>query len=575
MKKRLFTYLTLILITILFITFEGCLAVQDPPNSNPNNPAFQAVEPVVKENVYQITEPGHLLYMAQHPDRSYALADDIDMKGYIWTPIDDFTGSLTGLIAGDFNYTISNLTIAVDQDHENNGFFRILSGTVRDINLQNVSISSSETLSGNIGVIAGVVKTEIIDVDVNDSSIYAPIKDAKIGLLCGQTDGALTLCKVGGTLDLSLEGGSSYIGGGVGASEKSVVSFEVRTNISVTGTKTSGSVGGLTGYTANIVRDSSYIGHMFVSTDNEFSAGTLVGNLAGGSITSGYNCARSCQINGAVAANEFCGTQAPEASLIFCLSRSNENLEELLSDAEYALRKKVVDYAYRMATYRWYPLKTISYSDACGSSHDQIYKAGNVYFGLPYAHLNSSMDKFLSYLDKNNIVVDSVPPTTAGLQMLGNDCADLVYWSWSQVEADITYTLTENAICINGVQAVDGFKVNSVLSTSDICSYNGAKVMYEAYANVQMGDALLFGPGHMRLAAEAAYVFRNQDGTINASKSYIVAHEQGLSLSLLNERHSSCGTYTKYTFAQLFETNYIPVTIDAFKNGHLQWIYHQ
>jgi hypothetical protein len=162
---------------------------------------------------------------------------------------------------------------------------------------------------------------------------------------------------------------------------------------------------------------------------------------------------------------------------------------------------------------------------------------------------------------------DSVP--TEGFDHLfGNDCADSMFWAYSQISSKVTYTLTRNAICTNGMLPVGGYEVTSTEKTADICAANGMQKMYEAYACTKLGDALLFAPGHIRMAAENAYVFRNADGSINPGLSYILTHEQGAAMgSTMEKRRSSCQTYTKYTFTQLFYANYIPLTIEAFTAG--------
>ena len=175
-----------------------------------------------------------------------------------------------------------------------------------------------------------------------------------------------------------------------------------------------------------------------------------------------------------------------------------------------------------------------------------------------------------AYMDANGVVDTSVLPTTGynGWDyMLGNDCADAVFWSWSQVSSSVCYTFTENMIGQNGVLLVGDYVLADNTSTKNTCKLNGAAVMYEAYAQIKMGDAILYGPGHVRMAAEAAYVYRNPDGSINPQKSYILTHEQGYGTPEMVERHSTCKVYGKYTFEKLFSSNYIPITVAELTQG--------
>ena len=579
MKQRISV---LVLAVLMLMVFAACTGpqIQNPSNTtdpieDPTQestegvtlPSFDPVEPVEKNGVYQITEPAHLTYLAQHPDKDYALAEDIDMHGYVWTPVEDFSGKLTGLIASTFNYTISNLVIEVKEGDTNVGFFRTVSGKVQDVNFENVTLVCPGTFSGNAGIVAGHCKSALDDVVVKNCAVTATVKDANVGLLCGKMDKDVTVCEATGSLKVTLAGGTSYVGGGFGYASGTIINSEIRTDITAEGTGTTGAAGGIAGYATGVVRGTNYIAHLKVSGDATYAAGSLVGHLAGG-MSGCYNCARSLNVTGAVAANNYCGIQDAGVEVTGCLTRDNANIEDTLSAAELALRQKVVAHAYQMATYRWYPSKTIEYTDGCGGNrHSQTYVAGKVYFGMPYTHKNSSFAKFLSHLDENHVVLDSLSADITGLQQLGNDCADLVYWAWSQVEADLKYTLTNDAICVNGVLPVGNYNVNSIVATADICSHNGAQVMYEAYAKLQMGDAVLYAPGHMRLVAEAAYVFRNPDGSIDPTKSYIVTHEQGAGCTNLDSTRTTCKVNGKYTFSTLFSGDYIPVTMEAYSKG--------
>lgn len=571
MKKRILFALLAVLMLFALAACENTTQNQDPTVPEPTLPVFEVVEPTQKDGVYQLSEPGHLLYMAENPSKKYALSDDIDMCGTTWKPIDDFTGSLTGQIYSFFNYTISNVVIEVAEGDANVGFFRTISGTVEEINFHNVTVTGTSAFTGNLGIVAGQSKTALTDVEVKDSTInVASVKDANIGLICGKLNKDANDFTATGAINVKLVGGTSYIGGGIGYAEGNVFTADIRTDLTLEGTGTAGAAGGITGYMAKIARDVNYGGHIKVTAEATYAVGAMVGELAGGGITNSYNCARSVEVTGgAVKANEHCGIQDASAIVGGCLIRDVSNIEEkTLSEAEYAMRKEVVDYAYQMATFRWYPSKDMFYSDDCGSQHNQTFKAGQPYFGMPYVHPCRSFDEFLFYLDENRTVLDSVPATKEGIEMFGNDCSDFVYWAWAQVEADIAFTLCKNCTVNNGVLPVGGYTMymtGATLDSSIICDRNGAQAIYEAYAQAKMGDAVVHAPGHIRLVAENAYIFRNEDGTIDPNKSYLITHEQGFGGNVKN--HSFCKTNHKYTFADLFRDDYIPVTMAQYAQG--------
>ena len=138
--------------------------------------AFAVIEPVLQGDTYLLTQPGHVLYMAQHPDKKYGLGADIDMGGMVWAPIDDFSGSLDGLIYFTFNYSISNLVIRVEEGKEAVGFCRNISGKIKDVIFENISLSCSHVFSGDMGLVAGSCTGKLIDIHVKNGRLQVAAK---------------------------------------------------------------------------------------------------------------------------------------------------------------------------------------------------------------------------------------------------------------------------------------------------------------------------------------------------------------------------------------------------------------
>lgn len=525
---------------------------------------LEAVTPEQKKGAYQLSEPGHLAFLAENPGEDYVLCADIDMGGYVWTPVDTFSGSLDGAISSVYNFTISNLVIKATAGDTNVGFFRVLTGTVNNVNFENITVTAAGTFCGNLGVVAGQSDCKLTNVTVKDCGITVTAKDANIGMISGKNSGGIYNSFSSGTLQVMLDGGTTYVGGIVGAMDGIVRDIESRVSLDVSGAGTAGAAGGIAGRLNNHGITVNYGGSINVKTDDTFTAGTLAGELSKGGISTGFNCATQVQITGAAQLDAYVGKAADDVKISDCWTRdlSDSNIPE----AELALRQQVVDYMYRTCTFRWIPTKDMSYSDSCASRHAQKWKAGTIYFGPPYAHLALSLEAMDALVGDDGVLDESVPAENFHY-FFGSDCADSMYWAYSQISSKVTYTLTNNGICTNGMLPVGGFDVTSTTSTADICKANGAEKIYEAYACVRPGDALLFAPGHFRMAAESAYVFRNADGTIDPDKSYIVTHEQGSLGYAMEARHSSCLTNTKYTFARLFADKYIPLTIEAFTTG--------
>ncbi len=116
------------------------------------------------------------LSMKENPSKTYTLVSNIDLLGVTWTPF-DFSGNLNGN-----GFTIKNLTVTTSADYC--GMFATLSGTVRDVNFENLTVINSKTGLNHTGGICGVLKAGTLNnVHVKSGSISA--KDADLGGLVG------------------------------------------------------------------------------------------------------------------------------------------------------------------------------------------------------------------------------------------------------------------------------------------------------------------------------------------------------------------------------------------------------
>lgn len=242
------------------------------------------------------------------------------------------------------------------------------------------------------------------------------------------------------------------------------------------------------------------------------------------------------------------------------------------SGTEQARRQRVVDYMYKMCTVEWTPSSTLVYS-GCSCGHNYTYEADVIYKGLPYTHKCGSLERMQSYIGDNKVIDVSGFPAEAynGWDyLLGNDCADAVFWAWSQVTNDLKYLFTSDMLNDPAVKPVGNYTFVNGAGVSNNIAKTAASLTetqaMELYAQVQMGDCML-KPGHARLAASNAVVVRNPNGSINAQESYILIHEQGgQSREYFNTQHSTCAVNVKQTFQELWSAQHIPVTIDAFAN---------
>ena len=552
----------------------------DPATAEPGRDKFGYI---------MISSPESFELLRKYPNDRFHVVEDVDFRGAEVEPIECFSGELTGTFGGEFNHTISNVKIRVKEGETAAGLFATLLGTVKNLNLENVTMELPDGFSGRAGILAGAElyaspdsgqegfgDAKVRNVRILNASVTGKAEGADIGLLAGILNEAAD-CFVSGSVSLELteSDASSFIGTAAGkASWLSNVESEADLTLTGCGTDLSagGIAGGLSGGTKVI-----YGGHLTIDVDGAPSAlGTVIGlfpaarasgeSLEPPLIETVYNSAKSVKmlVDGEAVDRPFTGNDADHL-IRHAYRRDLSNLDETtLPEAERKLRETVTEYMIREITVPWQPQQNMDYSDNCASRHVQHYEKYEWYFGLPYTHYCGSLERFQQYLEGGKL--QQSVPRTGWETYLGNDCADAVYWAWARVSPSITYTLTENMIVQNGTVQVGDYQLVDHEETKATCEANGIEVMAEAYACLRAGDAVLYGPGHVRMAAEAPTVIRNEDGSIDPVASYLLCHEQG-NLAELQARHTTCNYRRAYTFAQLFVNHYIPITIPEFAAG--------
>ena len=194
----------------------------------------------------------------------------------------------------------------------------------------------------------------------------------------------------------------------------------------------------------------------------------------------------------------------------------------------------------------------ISYPIAGGSRQLQL-KAGEIYYGLPYTNGSGSAAGMLRDAQPDENGVYHVSGFNGYL--MGNDCADGIFWAWAKISNTITFRDTQNMTEENGCLKVGSYENPDAIHerTKQICKDNGEQTMFAAYALTRPADAMVQrndGAGHAIMVAETVTVYA-ADGTIDGNESYILYHEQSM----------PCAVDQKFTFKMLYLTGYLPVTI--------------
>jgi len=194
------------------------------------------------ESFIVVKDKETFLTMLQFPDRVYSLVADIDLSGVTWNPV-AFKGQLYGN-----NFTIKNLTVT--SNAQNVGLFTVLTGTVRDLNFENVTVKS-EGYNGNayVGVVCGTLQGgKIENVKVLSGSVSAGV--SHVGGIAGYvlTNSTVNGCVNHATVTGAASESSGATGGIVGhiPANAAVTLTNCENHGAITGTwRTGGIVGAL------------------------------------------------------------------------------------------------------------------------------------------------------------------------------------------------------------------------------------------------------------------------------------------------------------------------------------------
>ncbi len=133
-----------------------------------------------------------LLAVKNDPSAKYQLVFDVDMAGVAWDPF-EFKGTIVGN-----EHTIRNLTVLPDSVM-NTGMFTTLSGTLQDVNFENLNVTLTATDYTNsyaVGGVCGVLTGTLSGVIVKSGEITSGTTFNYAGGLVGRmASGTLTKCK--------------------------------------------------------------------------------------------------------------------------------------------------------------------------------------------------------------------------------------------------------------------------------------------------------------------------------------------------------------------------------------------
>ena len=204
------------------------------------------------------------------------------------------------------------------------------------------------------------------------------------------------------------------------------------------------------------------------------------------------------------------------------------------------------EYSGRAESYSYY-IKNL-YSAYNGKSNLENlrvkYDEGKYYGGVPYmGNSAGSLYRWLEFYDPITGAMDwdpilrtkrgwtdsGISYSDVGSPYFGNTCASSCVWAFMRVTNKIDTFWTNTWIPANGFVKVGDYDLSADedhgSSTKSLCSKNGKKKMFAAYAKIQKADGLV-QTGHAVMSLSDAVVVYGADGNIDGDASYILVAEQ-------------------------------------------------
>ena len=225
-------------------------------------------------------------------DRTFVLTSDIDLSGINWKPIGrlytttDFSSSFAGEFNGN-NFTISNLTINNATETCQGLFGNCVEATIKNLNLDNVNISSSGP--NHTGSLIGSARNNCIIENITASNVNINATGNYTGGLIGYINNSAiaTNCAVISGTVTNLKG--LYTGGFVGCSQSPGTTIDnCYSNCDVIGKNEVGGFIGVSCFNTTITNCTS-LGTV-KAINNSGQIGGFIGRTFGGDFVAIKNC---------------------------------------------------------------------------------------------------------------------------------------------------------------------------------------------------------------------------------------------------------------------------------------------
>ena len=274
--------------------------IQDPKNNSTVNTYYYTIGEKVDadiswykdaDNEFTLTDAAELFGLAQlvnggtnFANKTVKLGADIDLTGYIWTPIGIGNYSFKGVFDGG-NHKITSMNVRAADTHNVGIFGYVSGGTVKNLQVEgSVSYTGNTYVYGDVGGIVGCLgDSGAVTNCLSKVTVEGSGKIANVGGVVGNLiAGTINLCWNEGTVN----GGSGSVGGIVGTNRGGTV-----TNCANFGTVTgSSTAGGISG--SGAVANSYNLGNVTGAENTTYG-------ISSAAATNSYYL---CKLNGAEAA---------------------------------------------------------------------------------------------------------------------------------------------------------------------------------------------------------------------------------------------------------------------------------
>lgn len=250
------------------------------------------------------------------------------------------------------------------------------------------------------------------------------------------------------------------------------------------------------------------------------------------------------------------------------MKRSDMTIQEM--------RELCVQFMRFSKTAMWTPNDTVDFIRNSKGTEDQIVKGG-IYAGLPYVGLGTgNVYRMMDHLNEETGVMDMELLRTMP-KLFGNQCSCTTFWGWGRVVNSMGIAYTANMTQGNGYLRVGPYtypdntlRFSEQYTTEKVCQDNGLDIMCQSYAQLHLGDGLVYytTAGHAIMASSEPHV-EYTGNKINPTTSYITILEQS---QRWEEYTNDAGDTAqvknsidkKMTFLDLFNNAYIPFTYAEF-----------